>query len=671
MCGLTGVWSPAGFANEAVSLRVIETMRDRLTHRGPDDHGIWTDAGNGLAFGFRRLSIIDLSLAGHQPMISGDGRYALMLNGEIYNFAELRNDIDAARGGHPWRGHSDTEVLVESIGEWGLERALQRANGMFAVAVWDRRDRTLSLARDRIGKKPMYYGWMGGHFLFGSELKALRAHPSFDSRLSTEALSGFLQIGYVVGPQTIFAGISKLPGGHILRLDTASAAKNTLPETAPYWDLRSAVVDGLEARAAGRPARQDEFEALVEDAVALRMVADVPVGSFLSGGIDSSLVTALMTGGSAGMVHSFAIGFKNKEWDEAPHARAVAEHLGTRHEESYLDSGEILEMIQQVAEVCDEPLADDSIVPTTLLCRRARRQVTVALSGDGGDELLGGYARYAAVDNWLMRRKGLPGSIQAITGVLSGGMAPAAERFGYQRMARRLRLLACLMKSGDAEQVHRMLVSQTLDVDAFLASPTSVPNPLEDTRFLLGRSTPVDRMGFMDMASYLTDDILAKVDRASMSTSLEVRSPLLDYRLIEMSWRFPTEEKYNAGQGKLPLRTMLYKRVPQKLLDRPKRGFGAPVDAWLRAELRDWAEALMTPAALAQSGLLNVSACRKLWDGFLYRGHSFNRVIWNILMFQAWHASLGQTASHPAIKAGEWLPDASGAHAAGARFVPS
>ena len=671
MCGLTGFWSPGRFVNEAVFLQRIEAMRDRLTHRGPDDHGTWIDLSNGIAFGFRRLSILDLSIAGHQPMVSASGRYILMMNGEIYNFAELRTEIDAARGGHPWRGHSDTEVLLECVEEWGLDRALQRANGMFAIAIWDRRDRTLSLARDRIGKKPMYYGWMGGDFLFGSELKALRTHPSFDGVLSTEALSGFLQIGYFAGPRTIFTGISKLSGGHILRLDAEAAAKQFLPDSVPYWDLRSVVMEALDARAAGHAANQEEFEALVHDAVAIRMVADVPVGSFLSGGIDSSLVTALMTEVSAGAVHSFAIGFNVKEWNEAQHARAVAEHLGTRHEESYLNSDDILNMMRDVANICDEPFADDSIVPTTLLCRMARRQVTVALSGDGGDELLGGYARYAAVDDWLMRRMKLPGTVQAITSHVSGGLASAAERFGYQRMARRLHLLACLMDSGDADEVHRMLVSHTLDVDALLANPAGAPNPLEDSRFLLGRSTPIDRMGFMDMSSYLTDDILAKVDRASMSTSLEVRCPLLDYRVIEMSWRFPTETKYNAGQGKLPLRKMLYKRVPRKLLDRPKRGFGAPVDVWLRAELRDWADALMSPSALAQHGLLNVSACRNLWEGFLYRGHSFNRVIWNLLMFQAWYVSLDQTATHPVTGQGELLPDGPDAHTAAARFVPS
>ncbi|MBI0535533.1 asparagine synthase (glutamine-hydrolyzing) [Roseomonas sp. KE2513] len=671
MCGLTGFWSPAHFGSAAAARGIVEAMRDRLTHRGPDDHGTWIDAESGIAFGFRRLSIIDLSPAGHQPMASADGRFVAMMNGEIYNFAELRAEIDAARGGHPWRGHSDTEVLVEAIDEWGIERALGRANGMFAIAVWDRRENSLSLARDRIGKKPMYYGWMGGHFLFGSELKALRAHPAFDGRLSTEALSGFLQIGYVVGRRTIFAGLSKLPGGHILRLDARAAGRRESPEPSPYWDLRGVAENGLDAQAAGRPAQQEEFEALLRDSVALRMVADVPVGSFLSGGIDSSLVTALMAKGSAGAVHSFAIGFNVREWDEAPHARAVAEHLGTQHEEAYLGAADIQDMIRDIAEVCDEPLADDSIVPTTLLCRLARRQVTVALSGDGGDELLAGYARYAAVNDWLERRQGLPRPVRALASLVSGGLAPAAERLGQMRVARRLRLLDCLMGSGDPDEVHRMLVSQTLEADSFLASPAGLPNPLEDPRYLLGRSTPIDRMGFTDLTSYLTDDILAKVDRASMSTSLEVRCPLLDYRVIEMSWRFPTAAKYAAGEGKLPLRQLLYRHVPRALVDRPKRGFGAPVEVWLRDELRDWAETLMSPAALARHGLLDVRACRKLWEDFLHRNHSFNRVIWNLLMFQAWHASLDHARPQPFSGQEPWQPDATDARAAADRFVPN
>jgi asparagine synthase (glutamine-hydrolysing) len=652
MCGLTGFWSPEGRPDDAAALALVSKMRDRISHRGPDDAGNWRDPGAGVTFGFRRLSIIDLSPAGHQPMLSADGRYVVMMNGEIYNFADMRAEIDAARGGHAWRGHSDTEVLVEAIAAWGVSAAIGRANGMFALAIWDRRDRVLSLARDRIGKKPLYYGWAGRSFLFGSELKALRAYPGFDDRICPEALSGFLQIGYVAGGRTIFSAISKLPGGHVLHLDAESAARRLTPAPVRYWDLHGIAMAGLDAQAGGKAAHQDEFEALVQDAVARRMVADVPVGSFLSGGIDSSLVTAVMAQDPGRPVHSFAIGFKVPEWDEAPHARAVAAHLGTRHEELYVGANEILDMVRRVAEICDEPLADDSIVPTTLLCRLARRGVVVALSGDGGDELFGGYARYAAVDAWLARAGWLPRVARLATGIISDGLAGPVERAGYVRGGRRLRLLGSLMTSGDADEAHRMLVSQTLDADALLAEPVDTPHPLDHPAYTLGRSTPVDRMGFMDMASYLTDDILTKVDRASMSASLEVRCPLLDYRVIEASWRFPPEAKYRDGEGKRPLRTMLARYVPRTLTDRPKRGFGAPVEVWLRHELRDWAEALMGVEALGRHGLLNVEACRRLWTDFQQRGHSFNRVIWNLLMFQAWHEALRQAP----VPAAVWVP---------------
>lgn len=640
MCGLTGFWAPADRHQEREAEAIAVAMRDRLVHRGPDDSGTWLDPAVGIAFGFRRLSIIDLTPAGHQPMVSADGRHVLMMNGEIYNYSELRVEIDAARGGHAWRGHSDTEVLLEAIATWGIEGAVRRANGFFALAVWDRYRHCLSLARDRIGKKPLYYGWAGKTFLFGSELKALLAYPDFDDRVCTEAFSDFLQIGYLAGSRTIFRATAKLPGGHILRLDAESAALQRTPEPQRYWDVQGIALAGLDSQASGHAATQDELEALLQDAVARRTVADVPVGSFLSGGIDSSLVTALMAQDPATPVHSFSIGFHVPEWDEAPHARAVAAHLGTRHEERYVGAEEILEVVNHIAEICDEPLADDSIVPTTLLCRLARQSVTVALSGDGGDELFGGYARYAAIDSLLSRTRHVPRGVRSLAGALTRGIVSPVERAGYVRMGRRLRLLGCLMGTGDANQIHRMLVSQTLDADALLAEPVTARHPLESAALTLGRSTPVDRMSFMDLASYLTDDILMKVDRASMSTSLEVRCPLLDYRVIEMSWRFKPEAKYRDGIGKRPLREALARLVPRTLTDRPKRGFGAPVEVWLRNELRDWAEELMSPAALGSHGLLNVEACRLLWTSFLHQGHSFNRVIWNLLMFQAWHAAL-------------------------------
>jgi len=655
MCGIAGFLTPGGIADERSARDLMTDIRDRLVHRGPDDGGTWIDRDGGMALGFRRLSIIDLSPAGHQPMISACGRYAMVFNGEIYNCAEIRAEIEAVRGApHPWRGHSDTEILLEAIAEWGVEPTLRRQNGMFGLAVWDRQERVLWLARDRIGKKPLHYGWAGRSFVFASELKALRAHPDFDHGIATEALAGFLQLGYVLGRHTIHRGAAKLPAGHLLRLDAEAAARREMPEPRPYWSLRDAAYAGLEAQASGRAATVEELEALLRDATALRMVADVPVGAFLSGGIDSSLTTALMAASSPSRIRSFSIGFTAREWDEAPHARAVAEHLGTQHDEQYVTPDEARAMVREVPGICDEPFADDSIIPTTLLCRMARRGVTVALSGDGGDELFGGYQRYAAAEKWLARRAAVPAPLRALAGGVIEHLArPVAGRWGSQKLERRLGLLRRLLDDGDAETFGAVIMSQSLDAGALMADPTGFRTQLAEETYRLGRSTPIDRLTFMDSLSFMIDDILAKVDRASMSTSLEVRCPILDWRVIEMSWRFPTAAKCDGERGKLPLREILYRHVPQAIVDRPKMGFSAPVELWVRDELRDWAEALMSREALGAHGLLNVNACRRLWEGFTQRGRGWDRMIWNLLMFQAWHATTAGVAParQPALAA--------------------
>jgi asparagine synthase (glutamine-hydrolysing) len=572
-------------------------------------------------------------------MLSADGRYVVVMNGEIYNFADIRTEIEEARGAVTWRGHSDTEVLVEAIALWGVEPAIRRANGMFAIGIWDRQERLLFLARDRIGKKPLYYGWAGGSFLFGSELKALWPHPEFDFSIAPEALGDFLQLGYVPGERTIFASVKKLPGGTILQLDPL-AGPRARPRPVPYWSLRDVAAAGLEAQSAGQVPDEAELEALLRDAVARRMVADVPVGAFLSGGVDSSLVTAMMAEIASEPVRSFSIGFGVSEWNEAEHAMNVARHIGTRHEELYVTSADLVAVVEDLPGILDEPFADDSMIPTTLLCRMARKEVTVALSGDGGDELFAGYARYAAIDQWLSRRNTLPAIGRLLASGLVNGLAGPAGRLSGTRMQRRFLLLGSLLSHGDPDRVHEMLVSQHLQPEALLVAGGGGSRPLTDGTFNLGRSNAIDRMTFIDTASYLVDDILAKVDRASMSTSLEVRCPLLDHRVIEMSWRFPATVKCKNGTGKQPLRNILYRHVPRPLVDRPKMGFGAPVEVWLTKDLRDWAEALMSRDALGRHGLLNVDACRLLWEDFTQHGRGWNRVIWNILMFQAWHQSM-------------------------------
>ena len=624
-------------------------MRDQLIHRGPDDAGLWLDSEAGISLGFRRLSIIDLSAAGHQPLASANGRYLLVLNGEIYNFAEIRAEIEAVSGDVGWRGHSDTEVLVEAIALWGLEAALQRANGMFALAVWDRSDRSLSLARDRVGKKPLYYGWAGDAFVFGSELKALWVHPDFDFQIDPAALAGFLRLGYVLGAQTIFSSIRRLSSGHILRLDNATAARRGNVVPSAYWSLKNAALQGLDAQESGRAGDVEELNALLHDAVALRMVADVPVGVFLSGGIDSSLVAALMTAQSPGLVSSFSVGFEIPQWNEAQHAKAVADHLGTQHTETYVSSEEVLDVVGDLSAIYDEPFADDSMIPTTLLCRAARRGITVALSGDGGDELFAGYDRYRDAERLLARRNAVPSPIRLLAGKVAAHIArPVAQAVGWRKANRRLELLGELLAEGGAEHFNAVIMSYTLNPERLLAQPGVASNPLTSPEYSLGRSTDIDRITFMDASTFLVDDILTKVDRASMAASLEVRCPLLDYRVVEMSWRFPTLAKTGPGGGKLPLRDILHRHVPRAMVDRPKMGFSAPVKVWLRGPLRDWAETLLSRDALGRHGLLNVAACRQMWEDFAVHGRGWTPVIWSVLMFQAWHVSMTEASQKQA-----------------------
>jgi asparagine synthase (glutamine-hydrolysing) len=640
MCGLVGFFDIRGFSKPAMAEPLIVSMRDRLTHRGPDDSSIWLDPA-GLAFGFRRLSILDLSDGGQQPILSANGRYVLMMNGEIYNFTELKTEIEAARGQLAWRGHSDTEVLVEAISQWGVEAAIRRANGMFAVAVWDRWERALWLARDRIGKKPLHYGWAGRTFVFASELKALFPHPSFDISIDPDALADFFQLGYVPAPRTIFRDIGKLLPGHILCLDQRTASRRETPVSKPYWDLRTVAVRGLEAQLTGCTPALEELEALLRDAVARRMVADVPVGAFLSGGIDSSLVTSMMMAETSEPVRTFGLGFSTDAYDEASYARNVAAHLGTRHAEVTMGAAEASAVIADVTGICDEPFADPSLIPTLLLSRLARGDVTVALSGDGGDELFGGYQRYAIVDRLLALRRLLPAFARPVTRSLQAGIGMAlVRRWGTSRGERRMALVGCLLDADQPDRFNAAMLSKVLDPADLLVRPDAPRHPLIAPEYRLGRSTVLDQLLFADSKSYLVDDILAKVDRASMAAGLEVRCPLLDHRVIELAWRFPAAGKMAGTTGKLPLRELLYRRVPRRLVDRPKMGFGAPVEAWLQADLRDWAESLLSPEALGRHGLLNVGACRRLWEDFTVRGRGWNGAIWHILMFQAWHARI-------------------------------
>ena len=564
MCGLTGFVTHA--ASEEQMRSALRAMRDALAHRGPDDAGEWIDAAACAAIGFRRLAIIDLSPAGHQPMLSHSGRYVVTLNGEIYNFEKLRRELRAE-----WRGHSDTEVMAAAFDAWGIEAAVKRFNGMFAIAAWDRQERRLHLIRDRMGVKPLYYGFAGSVFLYGSELKALRRHPEFDARVDRRAVALYLRYMVVPAPSTIYAGISKLMPGTILTFDPATRGATT----AEYWSARDAAARGAQNRFRGSEEEASrELEALLRDSVRIRMVADVPLGVFLSGGVDSSTVTALMQAESRAPVRSFSIGFEDEAFNEAHHAAAVARHLGTSHTELTLTERDALEVIPRLPSMYDEPFADSSQIPTHLVAALARKHVTVALSGDGGDELFGGYRRYFIGQRLLRAFELIPAPLRPVAG-LALGWVPES----------RVRKVARMLRANDPDRLYDELVSHWPTPEkSVIAEP-----PLDDA---------VERMMYFDQVSYLPDDILVKVDRASMAVSLEAREPLLDYRLVEFAWTLPLSMRVRAGQGKPVLRRVLYRYVPAELIERPKMGFGIPLERWLRGPLRAWAESLLDAKSL-------------------------------------------------------------------------
>jgi asparagine synthase (glutamine-hydrolysing) len=594
--------------------RVVRGMCDALVHRGPDDSGEWIDAAAGVAIGFRRLSIIDLSPAGHQPMLSASERFVGTLNGEIYNFNELRQELRA-----DWRGHSDTEVLLAAFDAWGVARAVQRFNGMFALAVWDRQERRLHLIRDRMGVKPLYYGFAGfagQTFLYGSELKALRRHPEFSARVDRRAVELYLRYMYVPAPSTIYEGISKLMPGTILTFDPATRGI----ETTTYWSARDAATRGAEHRFQGTEEDASrELETLLRDAVRLRMIADVPLGVFLSGGVDSSVVTALMQAESTVPVRSFSIGFEDDAFNEAHHAAAVARHLGTSHTELTVTERDALEVIPRLPSMYDEPFADSSQIPTHLVSALARKHVTVSLSGDGGDELFGGYRRY-----FLGQR--LQRGFTLIPPPLRRGVGLALGAIPDRRVAK----VARTLRANDPDRLYMELVSHWPTAEESVMADRSTWPRLDDA---------IERMMYFDQVSYLPDDILVKVDRASMAVSLEAREPLLDYRLVEFAWTLPLSMKVRGGKGKRVLRRVLYRYVPEKLIERPKMGFGIPLGRWLRGPLREWAESLLDPKSLRW---VDAPAVCAAWNEHLRGKRDWNFHLWAVLMLHAWLREAGE-----------------------------
>ena len=645
MCGIAGfILGPRARLDSALTL---QRMNDVLAHRGPDGSGTWLDLDGVVGLGHRRLAIVDLSEAGRQPMVSASGRYVITFNGEVYNFPRLRAELEST--GTQFRGHSDTEVMLAAVEAWGVERAVPRFEGMFAFALWDRRERELWLARDRLGKKPLYVGWAEGSLLFGSELKALRQFPSFDARLDRDALTLLLRHNYIPAPWSVYASVGKLPPGHLRRLRLGADGAALVGDVA-YWSAAEAFARGQGARFQGTPQEAvEDLDRLLRASVLDRMVADVPLGAFLSGGIDSSTVVALMQAQSNRPIRTFSVGFQEAAFDEAPHAARVAAHLGTDHTEVYVSPDDALSVVPDLPTMFDEPFSDSSQIPTYLVSRIARRHVTVALSGDGGDELFCGYPRYhkwrqvwSVIGSlpWPLRRA-LAGSMRwpgiaawdrlLVTPwrLLRPGSRPRSP-------GELIHKLAEVLTSRTPDVVYRRIVSHWNEPESLVIGAREPPT------FLVAPDAPrtldafTEHMMLTDILTYLPGDILTKVDRASMAVSLEARCPLLDHRVVEWSAALPLDLKLREGQDKWILRQVLYRYAPPALFSRPKMGFGVPIGPWLKGPLRDWAEDLLSEHRLRSDGVFEPAPIRRMWEQFLRQPVSSPYLLWDVLMFQSW-----------------------------------
>ncbi|MDP3798991.1 MAG: asparagine synthase (glutamine-hydrolyzing) [Polaromonas sp.] len=654
MCGFAGVLG----LNQDSQAHMAQKMADAIVHRGPDDAGVWVSAEAGIALAHRRLSIVDLSPAGHQPMVSAGRRYVIAFNGEIYNHMELRRELEKDGGLQPcplpvgngvqpgWRGHSDTETLLAGIEFWGVEVTLKKSIGMFAIALWDRQAHTLTLARDRVGEKPLYYGWQGSGnqrvFLFGSELKALKAHPAFTADIDRGALCLLLRHNYIPAPYSIYQGIAKLQPGCLLSVSLVQPE----PRIWKYWDAVEVARAGVAQPFSGTAEQTvDALEALVKDAVRQQMMADVPLGAFLSGGVDSSTVVALMQVQSSRPVKTFTIGFSEEGYNEAVHAKAVARHLGTEHTELYVSPQQAMAVIPRLPGLYCEPFADSSQIPTFLVSQLAKQQVTVSLSGDAGDELFCGYNRYQMTEKLWRKLEFVPASLRALVakGITAlsptawdslAGMIPGARR--YAALGDKLHKGAGVLASDSVEDLYLGMVSHLRNPADWVIGGEEPPTHLTGLRPELGGLSAVEQMMALDTISYLPDDILVKVDRAGMGVSLESRVPFLDHRVVEFAWSLPLKYKLREGQTKWLLRQVLCRHVPHELIDRPKMGFGVPLHDWLRGPLREWAEELLDEARLAREGYFHPASIRKIWAEHLSGRRNWMAQLWNVLMFQAW-----------------------------------
>ena len=646
MCGIAGFVDPGASASDEALARIVGAMSDALAHRGPDGSGVWTDARVGVALGHRRLAVIDPSAEGSQPMKSRSGRYVVVFNGEIYNFRALRRELESL--GETFRGHSDTEVLLASIERWGLVPTLERSNGMFSFALWDAADRALHFSRDRLGEKPLYYGSPDGHLLFASELKAFKRVDGFSPSIDRGALTLLLRHKYIPAPHSIYQGVKKLAPGTLLTLRQRDGFR--LNDPVPYWTARDAVDRGLRTPFGGSfEDATDELDALLGDAVETRLEADVPLGAFLSGGIDSSTVVALMQSRTGEPVKTFTVSLGDAAFDESASAKRVATHLGTDHTELHVSAADALQTIDRLPQLYDEPFSDSSQIPTFLISEQARRHVTVALSGDGGDELFGGYNRHAWVERIARRTQWMPWRARRLTAAAIKRVSPSAwdRAFGATRAALpkamrhrvpgdKMQKLADVLAAKDAADMYRTLVSHWAQPSQVVVDAEEPLTLLTDRATWPALPTLTEQIMYLDAVTYLPDDILAKVDRASMGVSLEVRVPLLDHRVFEFVCSLPLNFKVAGGSGKRVLRAVLRRYVPAELTERPKSGFSIPLAAWLRGPLRDWAESLLDPTRIAADGLMQPEPIRRAWTEHL-SGRSNNAYqLWDVLMLNAW-----------------------------------
>jgi len=640
MCGFSGFIGGRKLVSDPYS--VLKKMGDTLSHRGPDDNGEWYDSACDVGMAHRRLSIVDLSSAGHQPLISSSGRYIIAFNGEIYNHLLLRAELERNHNVKKWNGHSDTETFLACFDAWGVQKSLERVVGMFAFSVWDSKEKVIILGRDRIGEKPLYYGWQNNTFFFGSELKSFKPHPAFQAEINRDAISLFLRHNYIPSPHSIYKGISKLQPGNLLIVSITSPK----PKIISYWSSSNIITSGINNQFNGSTIEAvDELERLTMESVKQQMISDVPLGAFLSGGVDSSAIVAVMQAQSTRPIKTFTIGFSEEKYNEAKHAKAVANHLGTEHTELYVTHNDAINIIPKLPTLYCEPFSDSSQIPTFLVSQLAKKHVTVSLSGDGGDELFCGYNRYQMTNNLWKKLSIFHPKLRAL-------LAKSIMLFSpkdWDNIVKHIPKLKTLNNFGDKlhkgagvldsrsiNELYLGLVSHSRNPSELVINSIEPKTLLTENSLHLEQLNDVQRMMALDLVSYLPDDILVKVDRASMGASLESRVPFLDHRIVEFSWKLPMSMKIKNGQSKWVLRQMLYKYVPKHLIERPKMGFGVPIDNWLRGPLRDWAESLLDENRLKKEGYFHPKPIREMWLAHLSGHRNMQYSLWNILMFQAW-----------------------------------